>query len=110
MIVQVVLAPIIEPPSKTGQEEGFSGTPQYALLNNAFGYMNKGGYCATGNVCKNFPIIPEVGSPMASINDNLMMSSLFNYMNATGLGKQASVSRTCMCAYVCSRSACQVLL
>ncbi|KAL3142124.1 hypothetical protein ABBQ32_004742 [Trebouxia sp. C0010 RCD-2024] len=90
--IAVVLAPIIEPPSQTGQEEGFSGTPQYALLNNAFGYMNNGGYCATGNVCKNFPIMPEVGSPMASINDNLMMESLFSYMNATGLGKDATHS------------------
>lgn len=85
--MQVILAPIIEPPSQTGQEEGFSSTPQYALLNNAFGYMNSGGYCATGNVCKNFPIIPEVGSPMASINDFIMMESLFSYMNATGLGE-----------------------
>ena len=86
LVTQVILAPIIEPPSQTGQGEGFSSTPQYALLNEAFGYMNTGGYCATGNVCKNFPIIPEVGSPMTSANDVLMMESLFSYMNATGLG------------------------
>ena len=90
VLAQVILAPIIEPPSQTGQEEGFSSTPQYALLNEAFGYMNSGGYCATGNVCKNFPIMPEVGSPMTSTNDVLMMESLFSYMNATGLGKPLS--------------------
>lgn len=87
LLAQVILAPIIEPPSQTGQEEGFSETPQYALLNEAFGYMNTGGYCATVGVCKNFPLMPEIGSPMTSINDNLMMGSLFNYMNSTGLGK-----------------------
>ena len=103
VVVQVILAPIIEPPSQTGQEEGFSETPQYALLNEAFGYMNTGGYCATVGFCKNFPIMPEIGSPMTSINDNLMMGSLFNYMNATGLGR---LLKMCLCfiAFIASRS------
>ena len=84
--VQVILAPVVQPPSQTGLTTGFYETPLYAVLSEAFGYLNSVGYCATGNVCKNFPILLEIGSPLSSLNDRLMMESLADYMTLNGLG------------------------
>ena len=86
--MQVILAPIVEPPSQTGSTTGFYETPQYATLSEAFGYLNSGGYCATGNLCKNFPILLEIGSPLVTLNDQLMMESLAEYMTLNGLGQR----------------------
>ena len=98
--VQVVLAPIVEPPSQTGITTGFYETPLYATLSEAFGYMNDAGYCATGSICKNFPIILEIGSPLVSLDDQLMMESLANYMTLNGLGKltKANAREAIACA------------
>ncbi len=85
--LQVILAPIVKPPSQTGITTGFYETPLYATLSEAFGYMNSAGYCSTGSVCKNFPLLLEIGSPLVSLNDQLMMESLANYMTLNGLGK-----------------------
>ena len=85
--LQVILAPIVEPPSQTGSTTGFYETPLFATLSEAFGYLNSGGYCSTGQLCKNFPILLEIGSPLVTLNDQLMMESLGDYMTLNGLGK-----------------------
>jgi len=74
---------------------GFFETPLYATLSEAFGYMNDAGYCATGGVCKNFPLLLEIGSPLTSLNDQLMMESLANYMTLNGLGKLPAFKWAC---------------
>ena len=86
----MILAPIVEPPSQTGIATGFYETPLYATLSEAFGYLNNAGYCATGGVCKNFPLLLEIGSPLTTLDDQLMMNSLADYMTLNGLGQLAS--------------------
>ena len=96
--MQVVLAPIVEPPSQTGSTTGFFESPLYATLSEAFGYLNSGGYCASGTSCKNFPLLLEIGSPLVSLNDQLMMESLANYMTLNGLGE---LTRFCSFSFLC---------
>ena len=96
VLLQVILAPIVEPPSQTGITTGFYETPLYATLSQAFGYMNDAGYCASGGVCKNFPLLLEIGSPLTSLDDQLMMESLANYMTLNGLGKLPAINWACM--------------
>ena len=96
VVLQVILAPIVEPPSQTGITTGFYETPLYATLSEAFGYMNDAGYCSTGGVCKNFPLLLEIGSPLTSLDDQLMMESLANYMTLSGLGKLPAINSACI--------------
>ncbi len=58
--------------------------------------MNDAGYCATGGVCKNFPLLLEIGSPLTSLDDQLMMESLANYMTLNGLGKLPAINWACV--------------
>lgn len=85
--VQVIVSPVVEPPSQTGVTTGFTGTTLYSELSTVFGYLNSVGYCSSATVCKRFPILLEIGSALNTLDDQLFMNDLADYMTSYGLGK-----------------------
>ena len=84
--MQVIVSPIVEPPSATGLTSGITGATLYSQLSTVFGYLNSAGYCSAGSVCKRFPILLEIGSALRTLDDTLFMNDLANYMTLNGLG------------------------
>lgn len=83
----MIVAPVVDPPSQTGVTTGFTGTTLYSQLSTVFGYLNSAGYCASGNTCKRFPILLEIGSALNTLDDQLFMYDLVDYMTLNGLGE-----------------------
>lgn len=81
------MSPVVDPPSQTGVTTGFTGTTLYSQLSTVFGYLNSAGYCSSGTVCKRFPILLEIGSALNTLDDQLFMNDLADYMTLYGLGK-----------------------
>ena len=88
--VQVIVSPVVEPPSQSGVTTGFTGTTLYSQLSTVFGYLNSAGYCSSATVCKRFPILLDFGSALNTLDDQLFMNDLADYMTLYGLGTPQS--------------------
>ncbi|DBB04409.1 TPA: hypothetical protein ACH3X1_012892 [Trebouxia sp. C0004] len=87
LLLFVVVAPHIYPPSISKATSNYAGSGLFNRLSLSFGTLNKAGYCLPDGTCHQFAVcIGETGTAFTNALDNPAMADFASYLSNTGSG------------------------